>query len=876
MFRRESLDREFDEEAQSHLDLAIEDYQSRGYSRPEAERIARAKFGLVASSKDAHRDARGLAWLDALAFDARQAVRAIRHAPSISLTAIVTLTAALVLNVSVFAVMDAVLFRGFPLVKDNDTLLFLQERGPSGACCLSYLDFEDWRAQATSFESMAFIRSGPSTFRDGNGRPVDTRHTALSANTFSLLGVPPLLGRDFTASDERPGAPQVAILSHRFWQSRFDGKADVIGATVYVNEHPTTVIGVMPERFEFPLKVEGGFWMPVVPGPELRRRGLPGGGFGAIGRLRDGVTQAEALAELQTINRRLETDHPDTNRGVVPSAITHATMNSGPDAPMIWGSLWIASCFVLIIACANLANLALVRTVGRWRELATKLALGAGRSRMVRQLAIEHVLLGGIAAIVSWWCTSWTVRTWDAVTASQYQVLDYTVDIRALVYLIVVAAISTLLISLAPIVRVMQVGSTAAMKDHARGGTTSLRGRRFGDALIALQAVLAIVLLSGAGVLVRSLAEIVGADVGVRGPDHVLVGLTRLPSLSHADVDTRWRYLERLQAALRGTPGIEQAALGSSSPVKFAATRYVEIDGRPRLPEDDAIGFVRATPEYFSLLGARMLRGRSFTDDDRSTTAPVAIVNEQAAERYWPGQDPIGKRIRSISPNAPADWRVVVGVVSNMMHNDPLRQTFRPIVYVPFAQEAPALSAYWFARSSAPATRLAAPVREAVEAVDPDVQIASLGTLRASFAFDRDFMDLEHSELGKHAKVAPIFAGIALLLSMIGLIAVIAHSVSQRTKEIGIRMAIGATTTDIRQLILREGLSPVAIGVVAGIGLSLAGNRLLQSQLVGVSPHDPFVMTAAPILLVLVASVASQLPARRAASVDPVVALRND
>jgi predicted permease len=876
LFRRESLDREFDEEARAHIEFAIDDYVARGYAPAEAERIARAKFGLVAASKDGHRDARALGWLDAIIFDALQAVRSLRHARAFSLAAVATLTLALALNVTVFVVMDAVLFRGYPLVNRNDRLLFLQERGPSGQCCLSYLDFEDWRAQARSFEGIAFVRGGPVTLRDGDGRPVDMRASQISANTFSLLGVAPLLGRDFVVADEQPGAAPVIILSHRFWQGHFHGRADVIGLPVHLNERPATIIGVMPERFEFPLKIEGSFWSPVVQDSQLRKRGLPGGGFTAVGRLRDGATADEARAELETINRRLEADYPETNRNIRPTAVSHASMNSGGDAAMIWGSLWLASCFVLIIACANIANLTLVRTIGRWRELATRLALGAGPVRMIRQLVIEGALIGAAAAMLAWGIAIKTVAAWDTVTASQYQVLDYSFTVSSLAYLVIVAFIAIVVIAAAPIVRVLQVGSSEALKGDARGVTGGLLGKRLGGGLVALQMALAIILLSGAGVLVRSFSQIVGAETGVRDPGQVLTGLMRIPSVNYSTPQSRQRYFDRLEAALKAVPGVDRAAIGSSLPVRFAPARAVEVEGIPRDPDDELIGVIRTSEDYFAVLGLAPVSGRAFTGDDRDSSQPVAIVNQAFAQRYWPGQEPIGRRLRPVNPGASEPWRVVVGVVPNVLHNDPLRQTFKPIVYQPLRLEVYGLAAYWLARTSLPPEHVARLVRAAAESVDPDVPVSNFLTLKASFAFDRDFMDAEHSELGKHAKVAPVFAVIALLLSAIGLVAVIAHAVSQRTKEIGIRMAIGATTANIRRLILGEAMWPVAIGVVTGLALSLAANQLLRSQLVGVSPNDPLVLITAPLTLTLVAILASQIPARRAAAVDPVITLRND
>jgi macrolide transport system ATP-binding/permease protein len=349
VFRKSDLDREFDDEARSHIAFATEDYLRRGMPLAEAQRLARVKFGAIEASKGAHRDSRGLPWLEGLFYDLRFALRGLRRDRAFTLTAIVTLTLAIGLNVTVFAVMNTMLFRGYPLVQRNDRLVYIQEQYPSGTCCITYLDFEDWRAQAHSFEGMAFIGEKNISLSYGEGRSVDASVFTLSTNAFGLLGVKPTLGRDFVPADEASGAVPVVILNHRFWESRFGGRRDVVGASVLVNKTPATIIGVMPEGFDFPTQFDA--WMPYMAGPEVNQRAPEG--FMAVGRLRDGANLQEARTELGTINRRLEAAYPATNRGVVARVDTWSQANIGPDAPVIYGSLWVAAWFVLLIACAN-------------------------------------------------------------------------------------------------------------------------------------------------------------------------------------------------------------------------------------------------------------------------------------------------------------------------------------------------------------------------------------------------------------------------------------------------------------------------------------------------------------------------------------------
>ena len=874
LFNRHTLDRDFDDEARSHIDFAIEDYIQRGMPLSEAQRLAHVRFGSVAASKDAHRDSRGLPWLEGFFFDLRHTWRGLRRDRAFTLSAITMLALGIALNVTVFTIMDAMLFRGFPLVQGNDRLVYLQERYSSGVCCISYADFEDWRSGAQSFEGLSYIGSVSINFNTAGGRSLDTTAFLVSTNVFGLLGVPPLLGRDFTPADEAPGAAPVAILNYRFWETQLGKRADVVDSTVHINGVPTSVIGVMPERFDFPTREDA--WMPVVHTSELHQRGLTRRGFTAVGRLRDGVRPEEARAEIQAINRRLESDHPATNRGLIPTLVRYEQLSSGPDARLIWGSLWAGAWFVLLIACANVANLSLVRTIGRWREFSTKIALGAGQSRMMREVLVESLTLATVAGGIAWWITTWSMQQWETTTASRYQILDYAVDSRTLVYLVAISAASALLCSLAPAGRILQLGAGGALKGDARGVTHTLRTRHLAAGLVAGQTALAIVLLSGAGVLMRSFVTIVSAETGVRDPEHVLAGSIRLPSDKYGDPSARLQFFDRVDEQLRTIPGIEETSVSSHLPVYGANSWKFEIEGRPSPPDgSEAVQFFNIGPGYFRVVGAPIVAGRDFSHDDRASTLRVAIVNDSFAAKFWPGDTAVGKRLRFTNSNQPGDWRTVVGVAPNIMQGDPTRQTFKPLVYVPFRQQ-PLQAAFFLARMSVPVNRVAQDVRTTIEALDRDVALETLQTLQDSSAFDRDYMDPEHSELGKHAAVAPTFAVIALLLSAIGLSAVVAHSVSQRTKEIGVRMAIGAASRDVRRMIFREGMKPVAIGTLVGLVAALAVNRVLQSQLVGVSPYDPVTMTSAPAILFIVAVLACQIPARRAMQVDPVLALRQD
>ena len=816
-------------------------------------------------------------WLDGLACDARDACRMlVRRDRASSLAAIVMLALAIGLNGIVFTIVDAMLVRGFPLVKDNDRLVMVQEVFPSHARGVSFPDFDEWRARAQSFEGMCAVASGRRVaFRDRrDGRPEDLTIWTITPNTFGLLGVMPMLGRDFVQADERSEASPVVILSYRFWATRFGKSPDAVGSTVFVAGVPATVVGVMPERFEFPH--QSNFWMPAVRTPELDRRGPGGGGYVAFGRLRAGATVEEARVELQTIHRRLQAAFPDTNRDLQIDVVDNAHDHAGPNGPLVFGSLWVGACFVLLIACANVSNLTLVRTAGRARELATRVALGAGLGRMLREVLFEGLALAAAGGLIGWWITSAGVHAWAAATTSPFQVADYSLNVRTQAYVGGITLLAAILFSLGPLWHIVHLRGSGALTAVGRGVTRPVRSKRLAATLIAGQMALAIVLLSGAGVLVRSLFNIVGADTGVRAPEQILVATVRLPSEKFGTDESRRAYIERLIASVPAVAGIQGASAASALPAQGGQMLPFEFDGvPPPATGEQHVQVIAVTPEYFRVLEASIAAGRAFTTDDRGASPRVAIVNQSFVEKFLPNVQPVGARVRVAAPRQPSELRQVVGVASNIMDGDAIRQQFQPAIYVPIAQS-PLPLVHVLARTHVSGDQVARAVRATIERLDPDVSIEALMTLKASFAFDGDYMDLDHMELGKGAAAAPIFAGVALVLAAIGLYAVIAHAVSQRTQEIGVRIAIGATVRDIHALVFRDGMTPVALGIVAGLAASAASNRLLQSQLVGVSPFDPVTIGGALVVLTVVALTACGVPARRAVRVNPVVALRQE
>jgi len=819
-----------------------------------------------------------------IVYDFRFTLRGLRRDWTFTATAIVMLTIGLAFNATAFTIMQAMVFRGLPFTHRSDRIVYIDLYKPSGQrASLSYADFQVWRSQAQTFEGLAFSTSvgrGPTTFAERGRRSIEITAQRISTSTFSLLGVRPILGRDFRSADEAPGAAPVAIVSQHFWETRLDKRPDVVGAAVDINGAPATIIGVMPK--EFVLVYEQDLWMPPTPGADVAG--------GAFGRLRDGTTVAEAGAELDTINRRLAASDPATDRHVTIAVVTYSQGHVGPAAAMIYGSLWAGAWFILLIVCANLANLTVARTIRHWRHFSLKMALGASAWRIACQVLLESLVLACASSALGWWTVKWAVARWAAMTSSRYLALDYTVDAGILRYLLLISFVAAVLCSLAPLSMIFRSMAGAPLKMDSGGITQGLRGKRLGRLLVAGQMALSIVLLSGAGILMRSLLNIVDAETGVRDADHLLVGSLKLPSDGYATPATRVAYFARLDADLKAIPGIADVSLASHIPVNWAPSAPFEIEGRRSEPDRDAAQILSAGSTYFSVVGAPPIAGREFDDADQLGTLPVAIVNQSFVDRFLPGEQVLGRRLRRVVRNQTAEWCTVVGVVPNIIQvpsgNDQTRQHFTPLVYLPFAQQpmgrAVSNAGQSFPgqnvliRTNVPFSGAAARIRATVRKSDPDAVLEELKTLTANVAFDRDRMDINHAELANRAMAGNSLAVIALILATIGLYAVVAHSVSQRTREIGVRMAIGAAASDVRTMVLREGMHPVAIGTMAGLVASLGVNRLLQAQLVAVTPYDAWTMTAAPLLLIVVSLLACQLPARQAVSIEPSVALRQD
>ncbi len=802
--------------------------------------------------------------------DVRLGFRTLVKNPGFTAVAVATLAVGIGVNATVFTVTDAVLFKGFPLVSGNDRIRYITYKG--SGCCVSYPDFLDWKAQSKSFDDVAIVHGVSKILGDASGFPERLDVTEVSANTFDLVGQKPVLGRDFSPADETPGAAPVAILNYGYWERRFGKDPSVIGRTVRMSGVLTTVVGVMPPGFTFPQKLE--LWVPLVQTSKVMQRETRDTWM-AIGHLAEGATMANAQVEMEIIGKRLALAYPVTNRDLVPEVQTFTQFFIGPNAGTLYATMWGAVGFVLLIACANLANLMLARALGSSREISVRIALGAGRWRIIRQLLIESMMLSGLGGLAGWFIAKFGVRAYQAamVSKSSWLILNYSMDARVLGYLIAISIGTGLVFGLAPALRLSRLDVNATLKDGGRGATGGGHAKHLSSLLVTAEMALAVVLLAGAGVMIRSFLKIHSADVGIKTSDTVAANVFLSAVSKYPGPEGRLAFFDRLTARVAAIPGVESVATANTLPTWGVAKYPYELAGavqsssapRPKIP-----GMIVGAG-YFRALGATVLSGREFNDADDATAVRVAVVNQRFAARHWPGEDPLGKRIRffngTTSGTTPEAWMTVVGVVSNIIQDDTTRQEFSPLVYMPYRQRAD--QGMWvLARTRVPPGSLISAFRHAVQELDPDLDVYGPMVLdqRLEGYLDSRF----------YGTLFLIFAGIALLLASVGLYAVIAHSVSQRTQEIGIRMAIGATTSDILRLVFQQGMLPLGIGLSIGLVASLAVNRVLKSQLVNVSPSDPVTLVVASAALVFAATLGCFIPARRAMRVDPVDALRHD
>jgi putative ABC transport system permease protein len=870
MRRRKRMLNELDEDIQEHIARETQDNLDRGMSPEEARYAAMRKFGNVMQVKEEARDVWSLLWLEQLLEDMRFGLRLLRKNPGFTLVAILTLALGIGANAAVFSVVYAVLLRPLPY-KDPSSLLVLHETTPKvGDVSVSFPNFIDWRAASRTFRQMAAVQAVDFNLA-GVTQPENISGDAVSPNFLSMMGVRPFLGRDFDASEEKPGTAPVLLLSYSLWQSHLGGDPNAVGKTITLDGRSFTIVGVLPPNYRSldttDVMLPIGVWATDNSGA-IKERGERGD-MVVIGRLAAGAGFGQARAEMEGIAARLAIEYPGSNDqfSVKLQPIRQAFVGDMKTAILV---LFGAVLFVLLIACANVANLFLVRGASRTKEIALRIAFGASRGRIIRQMLTESLILACFGGVVGVGLALGGIRGMARLIPGD-MLSGATVNLNGAVLLFVagVVALAAFIFGLAPALHSTKPDVQSELKEGGRSSGGGVAQNRLRGALAVAEISLALVLLIGAGLMMKSLYRLLEVDPGFR-PERVLTMGMDLRAQQYSEDPAVLNFWQQLIDRVSALPGVQSAAVGTVIPLTDSHSRSdVTIEGMAlptpgNFPHPD-VHIV--SPGYITALGIPLLRGRTFTDQDNEKAPLAGMINAMVARRFFPNEDPIGKRFMFGHPSAanPPKWYTVVGVVSDTRLYG-LANPARLEVYVPFRQN-PRNSMALVVKSGADPASLTSAIRDAVQSIDKDQPVFAVSTMQELVSNSVATRRMTLVLLG-------LFSGLALVLGAIGIYGVISYSVAQRTHEIGIRMALGAPRADVFRLVVGEGLKLAGVGITIGIAAAFGLARLLSSLLYGISATDFETFLGVAVLLALVALVACYVPARRAMRVDPTVALR--
>jgi putative ABC transport system permease protein len=809
--------------------------------------------------------------------DLRFGARTLARNPGFACVAVLTLALGVGANAAIFSVVNAVLLRPLPWHEPDNAVMIWSRWTAFDKTWVSDGEVNGYRKETRTLAEVGAWGEGQVNLT-GDGEPERVAYAAVTANLFSVLGATPIKGRTFTEAEDVPNGPRVAILGYGVWQRRYAGDPAIVGRTVQIDGNAYEVVGVMPADFVLPTDFHNPapstLWLPAQWDASSTDHGSHG--YYAAARLKPGVTAAQAREDLHNLAEAW------TARGLYPRQMQFDTVVItlrdevvGTVRRAIW-LLFGAVGFLLLIACANVANLLLARAEARQREMAVRSALGAGAMRIVRQLMTESLVLAAISAVAGLALATIGVRMLTAWNPSSIpRVAGATVDVPVLLFTAAVAIVTTVVFSLAPAFRLLRPEVTEAMKEGSANATTGGARRRFRNALVVAEMALAVVLLIGAGLMLRTLWSLQRVDLGLN-PSGVLTMRLSLPRTAYREPMDVVNFYSRLMQELRNVPGVKQAGAARSLPLGSQIGDFgLVVDGFTPPPGTSAKGdWQIATAGYMEAIGEQVVRGRSIEANDTSDTQLVALINDEMARRYWPGRDPIGGRFR-IGQNPTRPWVTVVGIVKSVRHNG-ITEVVKEKFYVPHTQWHRSLGNANLIRSmtlviktDGDPSSLTTSVRGVIRQIDPNLPVADVRTMDqvvgAALATPR-FTSV----------LLSIFAALALTLSAIGIYGVLSYLVSRRTREIGIRVAIGAQRADVIRMVLGSGLSLALIGIAGGIALALGITRLLRGLLHGVTPADPLTFAGVAVLLTAVAIVASTVPAWRASRVDPVLALKSE
>jgi macrolide transport system ATP-binding/permease protein len=875
LFRRRRLEDDLDAELRSHLEMAVERNVGKGMTAADARCDALLSFGGVEQTKERYRDQRGLPMIETTLQDLRFGVRMLRRSPGFSILAILCLTLGIGANAAVFSWVEGILFRPYPLVSHQERLVAVggTARGEARGTPLSWPDFLDLQRSCTLCETLFVSKITGTTLSIGDRAEVTTG-SIVSANYFEAIGVHPILGRGFeTGEDSGRNAHPVTVISYQLWQGRFKGDPEIIGKTQRLNNVVHTIVGVAPEGF-YGTFVGWAmhFWVPASMeeifesgGYKLEDRGARW--IESYIRLKPGVTRQQAQQEMSAVAKRLEADYPETNRGrgieLWPLWATPFN-NAGTLLPTLEIMLAVVA-FVLLIACANVGNLLLVRSFARRHEMTVRLAIGAGRGRLLKQLFTEGLILSAFGALggllVAYWCRHALVLLFPARGGVAMH-LPGEIDWRVLALSAGVCLIATLLLGLVPAVQTGKIDLAGALKSDS-AGVVGGGGRAWvRSGLVVVQVSLSFILLVGAGLLMQSLQKIRNTSPGF-STRNVLDTAVNLTAAGY-DAPRAQTFQDELLARVKALPGVESAAFGRMTPLSYGSfsSTPMAVDGYQPPPEEQpTVEYNEVGPDYFTTMGIPLMSGREFTRGDDEKAALVAVVNETMAARYWRDRNPIGERVQ-----VKGRWMQVVGVAKDSKYES-VRESPKPFFYVPLRQNFSRGAGLYIRTPLSPQTMTTALARE-VHALDGNLALFEVITLQEQ-------LDRSTSPQMVAVTLMGVLGGLALLLAAIGLYGVMSYAVSQSTRELGLRMALGAGASNLLRLVLSRGLALTAGGVLLGAAVALALTRLLGNLLYKVSPRDPLAFGSAFVVMIIAALAACFLPAWRATRTDPARALRD-
>jgi putative ABC transport system permease protein len=790
---------------------------------------------------------------------------------------IVVLALGIGANNAVFTIVNAVLLRNLPVPKAEQIMFFGTRDTEGRNQGVSLRDFEDWRDATRTFSGMSFLFNGAFNVGNEGLTPDQVPGAYVSANLFRMLGVAPVLGRDFTPTEDTPGTPIIVLISHTLWTQRYGADPGIVGRDIRIIDRSGTIIGVMPEGMHFPFNAN--IWLPAgsMP-PAISGQPRQARGYFAVGRLNDGVSVEQARSELRTVGQTLAAQYPETNKDLWPHVDPFVERILGPQIPLLFWALMGAVAFVLLIACSNVANLLLAKAAGRSGEMSVRVAVGASRWQIVRQLLVESILLalvaGGFGLLLSLAGNRWFAA--ETQNAGKPYLMVFTMDWRTFAFFLLVCLATGVIFGLAPALHASTTNVHEMLKEGGRTGTGGIRARRWTAGLIVVQLALTLVLLAGAGLMLRSFLTMYRMDIGIDTSRLVTSGMI-IPATKYPGWEDRTRFLQSIDDQFASVADIEAASTATALPFSGGAVRQLELDGRAatpgqRLPE---VTMLSVGSRYFDAIGVPLIRGRAFTNEDGGPGRQIAIVNQRLVDQYFDGQDPIGRLIRLSQDltggERAAEWLTVVGQVPNVrQRNNNQEREPDPIAYIPHRQNTTmARAATVIARVRSDPADAAQLLRQSMMRVDPDQALATPRSMDDALAQQRWLLRVFSTMFGA-------FAVMALVLAAVGLYAVTAYSVTQHTRDIGMRMILGARPGQVIWLFLRRSLVQLTIGLAIGLAAAMAVGQVLQAFLVQTSTRDPVTLVTIVVLLVVVAFAACVGPARRATRLDPLHALRHE